>query len=119
MRSSPNNAILFDIAPLSLAFETFSPGERFFTLTNHEITHVATMDVWNSQDAFWRRLFADARLPQRRHVVLQHYTIAVLAGLASTLMLEGAEVALRPAVVELLKENLTEQLGRGVRAQAS
>jgi hypothetical protein len=34
-------------------------------------------------------------------------------------MLEGAEVALRPAVVELLKENLAEQLARGVRAQAS
>jgi AcrR family transcriptional regulator len=70
-------------------------------------------------ERIWRRLFADARLPQRRHVVLQHYTIAVLAGLASTLMLEGAEVALRPAVVDLLKENLAEQLGRGVRAQAS
>jgi AcrR family transcriptional regulator len=70
-------------------------------------------------ERIWRRLFADARLPQRRHVVLQHYTIAVLAGLASTLMLEGAEVALRPAVVELLKENLAEQLTRGVRAQAS
>lgn len=70
-------------------------------------------------ERIWRRLFADARLPQRRHVVLQHYTIAVLSGLASTLMLEGAEVALRPAVLDLLKENLTEQLARGVRAQAS
>jgi len=70
-------------------------------------------------ERIWRRLFADARLPQRRHVVLQHYTIAVLAGLASTLMLEGAEVSLRPAVVDLLKENLTEQLVRGIRAQAS
>jgi hypothetical protein len=28
-RASPNNALLLDVAPLSLAFETFSPGERF------------------------------------------------------------------------------------------
>ena len=45
--ASPNNAILLDIAPLSQTFETFSPGERFFTLLNHEPVHVATMDVWN------------------------------------------------------------------------
>ena len=36
--------------------ETFTPGERFFTMTNHELAHVATMDVWNKRDAFWRRL---------------------------------------------------------------
>ena len=70
-------------------------------------------------DRIWRQLFADARLPRRRHFVLQHYTVAVLSGLASTLMLEGAEVDLRPAVLELLKENLAEQLVRGVRAEAS
>ncbi len=70
-------------------------------------------------DRIWRRLFADARLPSRRHFVLQHYTVAVLSGLASTLMREGADAALRPAVLELLKENLAEQLARGVRAEAS
>ncbi len=56
-RASPNNAILVDIAPLSQTFETFSAGERFFTLMNHEPVHVATMDVWNQDDARWRRLF--------------------------------------------------------------
>ena len=70
-------------------------------------------------DRIWRHLFADARLPRRRHFVLQHYTISVLSGLASTLMLEGGEAALRPAVLELLKENLAQQLARGVRAEAS
>src|SRR4051794_29956258 len=54
-RASPNNAVLLDIAPLSVAMETFTPGERFFTITNHELAHVATMDVWNGRDAFWRR----------------------------------------------------------------
>ena len=66
-RSSPNNALLFDIAPLSLTFETFSPGERFFTLTNHEVAHVATMDVWNSRDAFWRHAFFGKPMPVQEH----------------------------------------------------
>ena len=57
-RSSPNNAVLLDVAPLSVSMETFTPGERFFTLTNHELAHVATMDVWNKRDAFWRRFLA-------------------------------------------------------------
>ncbi len=56
-RAVPNGAVLIDIAPLPLTFETFSPGERFYTIMNHEMVHVATMDVWNGSDAFWRALF--------------------------------------------------------------
>ena len=66
-RASPNNALLFDIAPLSQTFETFSAGERFFTLANHEETHVATMDVWNDQDAFWRHAFHGKPMPIEEH----------------------------------------------------
>ncbi len=66
-RASPNNAILVDIAPLSQEFETFSAGERFFTLMNHEPTHVATMDVWNDQDAFWRTVFHGKPMPLQDH----------------------------------------------------
>ena len=66
-RSSPNNALLIDIAPLSLAYETFSPGERFYTLTNHEVTHVALMDVWNERDAMWRRIFGGKPMPVQEH----------------------------------------------------
>ncbi|HEX7761056.1 MAG TPA: hypothetical protein VF459_16230 [Caulobacteraceae bacterium] len=66
-RASPNNAILVDIAPLSQTFETFSPGERFFTLMNHEPVHVATMDVWNETDARWRRLFHGKPMPLQDH----------------------------------------------------
>jgi hypothetical protein len=61
-------------------------------------------------------LFADARVSPRRHFVLQQHTIAVLSGLASTLMLEGGEPALRPAVLELLKETLARELSGGARA---
>jgi hypothetical protein len=66
-RASPNNALLIDIAPLSLTYETFSPGERFFTLTNHEVTHVALMDVWNERDAFWRRALGGKPMPVQEH----------------------------------------------------
>jgi len=66
-RSSPNNAVLLDVAPLSQSMETFTPGERFFTLTNHELAHVATMDVWNKQDAFWRRFLHGKPMPIQEH----------------------------------------------------
>ena len=46
-RASPNNTVLIDVAPLSITMETFTPGERFFTIVNHEMAHVAQMDVWN------------------------------------------------------------------------
>src|SRR3954467_14382871 len=66
-RASPNNAVLLDIAPLSLSMETFTPGERFFTIENHELAHVATMDVWNSRDAGWRRFFHGKPSPIELH----------------------------------------------------
>lgn len=66
-RASPNNGVLLDIAPVSIAFETFSPGERFFTLNNHEVTHVALMDVWNERDAFWRRALFGKPMPVQEH----------------------------------------------------
>lgn len=66
-RASPNDALILDIAPLSLAYETFSPGERFFTLTNHETTHVATMDVWDTTDARWRKIFRGKPMAEQEH----------------------------------------------------
>ena len=54
-RSVPNDGINFDIAPDATTFETFTTGERFFTLMNHELLHVASLDDWNDRDAGWRR----------------------------------------------------------------
>jgi hypothetical protein len=65
--ASPSNMVLLDVAPLSLSMETFSPGERFFTLTNHELAHVATIDVWNSRDSFWRKLLGGKPGPVQKH----------------------------------------------------
>ncbi len=77
-RASPNNAMLLDIAPLSLAYETFSPGERFYTLTNHEVVHVALMDVWNARDAFWRNAFFGKPMP------LQEQPLSILYNYLAT-----------------------------------
>lgn len=92
-RASPNNALLIDIAPLSLAYETFSPGERFFTLTNHEVTHVALMDLWNSRDAFWRRVFSGKPMPIQEHPesILYNY-LATPRGNVPRWHLEGSAV---------------------------
>ncbi len=66
-RSSPNDAVLLDVAPLSQSMETFTPGERFYTLLNHELQHVATMDVWNSKDASWRHFLHGKPMPIQEH----------------------------------------------------
>jgi hypothetical protein len=66
-RASPNNAVLLDVAPLNQTMETFSPGERFFTLNNHELAHVAQMDVWNSKDAAWRKFLHGKPMPLQDH----------------------------------------------------
>jgi hypothetical protein len=66
-RASPNNAVLIDVAPLSVSMETFTPGERFFTIVNHEMAHVAQMDVWNKKDAFWRHFFHGKVPPVQEH----------------------------------------------------
>ena len=64
---SPSDMVLLDVAPLSLSMEAFSPGERFFTLMNHELTHVGTIDVWNSRDAFWRHFLGGKPTPLQKH----------------------------------------------------
>src|SRR5262249_38217584 len=74
-RASPNNTVLFDTAPLSQIYETLSSGERFFTLSNHELTHVSTMDVWNARDAFWRHFIGGKPQATQAHpeTILYNY----------------------------------------------
>jgi hypothetical protein len=55
--AAPTNSLAFDIAPLSLAFETYPASERMYSLMNHELVHVSTMDTWTEQDRRWRRFF--------------------------------------------------------------
>ena len=66
--------------------------------------------AWND---VWSRIFSDARLSRRRSLVLQHYTVATLSGLASTLMLEGPQAVLPKWELDLLKDTLVRELSRG------
>ena len=68
--------------------------------------------MFRAWDGVWMRLFADAPLSRRRHRVLEHYTVSVLSGLATTLMLEGRGAALRPEELDLLKQTLAGELTR-------
>jgi hypothetical protein len=63
----PRNTLRFDIAPVSYAFETYGATERLYSIMNHELTHVATTDIWSEQDAWWRRLFGGKVFPQAPH----------------------------------------------------
>ena len=65
-RSSPNNAILLDVAPLSLSFETFS-RESALHADEPRLVHVATMDVWNRTDGRMRKFFGGKPMPIQQH----------------------------------------------------
>jgi hypothetical protein len=64
---APRNRLVFDVAPLSLAFETFPAAERFYSLMNHEVVHLAQGDLANDDDRRWRALFAGKVWPQSEH----------------------------------------------------
>lgn len=64
---SPVNAISVDIAPPSHTLEVIPGSERFFSLMNHELVHVATMDISNTQDRKWRRFFGGKPRETNKH----------------------------------------------------
>ncbi len=65
--ATPRNRLIFDIAPLSLAFETNAAIERMYALMNHELIHVAQGDISSEEDRRWRRFFLGKVSPQSEH----------------------------------------------------
>jgi hypothetical protein len=55
------------IAPASRTLETMPSSERIFMIMNHELVHVANMDVANSRDRKWRRFFGGKPRQTDRH----------------------------------------------------
>ena len=53
----PRNALLVDIAPTPFTFETSDTAERMYSLMNHELVHVVSMDQAAKKDQYYRRLF--------------------------------------------------------------
>ena len=72
-------------------------------------------EMFTAWNRIWTALFGEAGLPRRRVVLLQHYTIAVLSGLASMKMLEGPTARIRQAELDLLKDTLVRELSRSPR----
>ena len=76
-RSSARPAIasIIDVAPPVLSFETFSPGERVYTLANHELVHTVVGDQASDADKTARRWLGGKVAPAAEHpeTILYNY----------------------------------------------
>jgi hypothetical protein len=63
----PRDGLTIEIAPLSYAFETLAANERMITIMNHELVHVATMDMAAGRDRLFRGLFRGKVAPIADH----------------------------------------------------
>jgi hypothetical protein len=91
--ASPYNGVSVYIAPASRTLETMPSSERIFMIMNHELVHVANMDVANTGDLRWRRLFGGKPRQTDRHpesILYNYLTTPRLS--APRWYLEGAAV---------------------------
>jgi len=70
----PRNSLMFDVAPLSTTFETFTATERFYMMMNHELVHIITMDQATNADKRMRRFFGGKVTPNSEHPETILYT---------------------------------------------
>jgi hypothetical protein len=61
-------------------------------------------------DRVWSRLFSDVGMPRRKSLMLQHFTVSALSGLAATLMLAGPAATLPRYELDMLKAFLVRNL---------
>jgi len=61
-------------------------------------------------DRVWSTIFADVGLPRSQSLMLQHYTVATLSGLAAMSMMEGASASLSRRELQLLKDSLMRSM---------
>ena len=71
------------------------------------------LEMSRAWDRVWSRIFADARIPRRRSLALQHFTVSALAGLAATLMLQGGKASPAKGGLDVLKSTLRRELAAG------
>ena len=91
--AAPLNLLLFDVSPLSHAFETYPASERMYSLMNHELIHVAQSDVANDEDRRWRRFFLGKVTPQARNPETLFYSYLTVPRFNSPRwLLEGSAV---------------------------
>jgi AcrR family transcriptional regulator len=68
------------------------------------------IEMSRAWDRVWSRVFADAELPRKRSLMLQHFTVSTLSGLAATLMLQDQDATLPKGELEVLKSTLAREL---------
>ena len=68
------------------------------------------IEMSQAWDRVWSRVFADAKLPRKRSLMLQHFTVSTLSGLAATLMLQDLGATLPKGELDILKTTLAREL---------
>jgi AcrR family transcriptional regulator len=99
--SSPHYRSTFEILLHAVA-----PGDDAAPTWQREM-----IAAWNQ---VWRQLFPDVKLDQSRTVMLQHYTISVLSGLASMQVL-GGRSRFTQQELALLKRTLASEFAKAER----
>jgi hypothetical protein len=90
---APHDAVIFDVAPVSRAFETYPASERMYSFMNHEMVHIATEEGANATDDRWRRFFLGKMLPSPQHPETLLYSYLTVPRFnAPRWYLEGAAV---------------------------
>ena len=76
--ASPRNGLTVYIAPPSHTLETLPGSERLYSLMNHELVHIANMDMANSRDLRWRSFFGGKPRQTEDHpeTILYNYLAA-------------------------------------------
>lgn len=71
------------------------------------------LEMSRAWDRVWSRIFADAKLARKRSLMLQHFTVSTLSGLAATLMLQSGDAELPKGELDVLKATLVRELADG------
>jgi hypothetical protein len=73
--ASPGNGVTLYIAPPSHTLETLPGSERMYSTMNHEVVHLANMDVANTRDRAWRSFFGGKPRQTNEHpeTILYNY----------------------------------------------
>jgi hypothetical protein len=74
----PANALTVNISPLALTFETTLPAERMYSIMNHEMVHIATMDKPAPVDNRYRKFFGGKVIatPEHPETILYQFLTA-------------------------------------------
>ena len=86
---------------------TFEILQHYGTSSRDRGWQEQMLQAWNGM---WTRLFADAPRSRRKRIALQHYTVSVLAGLASLLRFESPSAVVLDTELRLLKDTLLREL---------